>query len=382
MLIIKALANKQKHLTFRKVLILFCAFCVVPVLVFAQKKDHQDQVKNNPSKYNRYFDGIGPKVFLTPPPKTEKQIITDRYILKRKEHPQVESLLLKINFDKDLKRFEIIIPVELANSLIINNEEQKLIAGIHYYKKKDNKTQLSRWQNNLAILYITLEKYEQASALLIDASENQEQFGSIEDQFAILNNFTQLELNAANIIKALSLYDKLLLRAKKSKNNNYQALSYIEIAKLQAPLGNFSEAHNLIIKKTMPLLQRSKNYSTIVKALNYLGSFKELQKQETEAKWIYLQAVDVAKNNNDEDGLAISFFNLAQIKHKAGDDALAIADYKSAKEIAVKNNMDNLLIAINDGMGDAYLKLNDFKAATLVLNEYQILKLNLLKRYL
>lgn len=379
-LIINTLRNKQTAKTFRRVLLLICAIFALPVLVFAQTKENRFEVKNNPKKYDLHFEGIGPKVYIIPPPKTEKEVITDRYALKKKEHSQVESLLLKLSFNKQLKKFETVVPGDLTDSLKNKNEEQQLIAGIDYYTKEGNKAQLALWQNNLAVLYITSEKYEQACALLVEASENQEQFGTIEDQFTVLNNLTQLELTAENSIKALSLYDKLLARAKNTKDTNYQTLSYIAIAKLEAQLGNFTEAHNSIIKKSMPLLQKTKNYLRIVTALNYLASFKELQKQETEAKWIYLQAVDVAKNNKDENGLAISFFNLAQLKSRIGEANLAIADYKSAKEIAVKNQMDSLLIVINDGMGDAYLKLNDFKAATLLLNEYQLSKLNLLNQ--
>lgn len=379
-LIINTLRNNHTAIIFRSVLLLVCSICALPTLVFAQTKVNRFEIKNNPKKYDSHFEGIGPKVYIIPPPKTEKEVITDRYALKKKEHSQVESLLLKLSFTKQLKKFKTFLPAGLTDSLKNKDEEQQLIAGIDYYKKEDNKAQLALWQNNLAVLYITSEKYDEACALLIEASENQEELGTLENRFTVLNNLTQLELTAENSIKALSFYDKLLARAKNSKDINYQTLSYIAIAKLEAQLGNFTDAHNSIIKRSMPLLQRTKNYPRIVTALNYLASFKELQKQETEARWIYLQAVDVAKSNKDEDGLAISFFNLAQLKNRIGEETLAIADYKLAKEIALKNKMDSLLIVINDGMGDAYLKLNDFKAATLLLNEYQLLKLNLLNQ--
>jgi hypothetical protein len=44
--------------------------------------------------------------------------------------------------------------------------------------------------------------------------------------------------------------------------------------------------------------------------------------------------------------------------------------------------MEDLLIEIQDGLGDAYLKLNDFKAAALALTEYHSLKSNLLDQHL
>ncbi|HLT42073.1 MAG TPA: hypothetical protein VKZ95_05160, partial [Sphingobacteriaceae bacterium] len=81
-------------------------------------------------------------------------------------------------------------------------------------------------------------------------------------------------------------------------------------------------------------------------------------------------------------GLAISFYNLAQLKNRIGDENLSIADFKASKDLAIKNEMEDLLVEIHDGLGDAYLKLNEYKAAALALNEYHSLKTNLLNQYL
>jgi hypothetical protein len=208
------------------------------------------------------------------------------------------------------------------------------------------------------------------------------QLGLIEDQFIISTNLAMLEAELGNNINAIALYDQLLEDAKKAKNINNQASSYLAMAKLEAKSGNFIAAHNLIIKKSIPLLHRIKNYSGVVIALNELAYFKEMQESDIEAKWLYLQAIDVATKNGNERGRAISFFNLAQLKNRIGDDSLAISDYLISKELAVKNNMDDLLVEIEDGLGDAYLKLNDYKAAALALIEYQSLKTSLLNQHL
>src|SRR5690606_39753753 len=90
---------------------------------------------------------------------------------------------------------------------------------------------------------------------------------------------------------------------------------------------------------------------------------KESEEKLIEAKWIYLQAIDVATIHKDERGLAVSLYNLAELKTMIGDASLAIADYKRARDLASRNKMNALLVEIEDGLGDAYLDSGDYKEA-------------------
>jgi len=358
-------------------LLFFVYGSFIPTLTTAQALHPSD----DPHKYKSNFDGIGPSVYILPPPKTEEELVTEQYAIKKQNQHQIDSLLTNLNFKKELKKIHTS-PSFLKDSLRSANEEAQLIALLDHYKNEINESYYADWQNNLAIFYLLAGETNKASVLLLESLKTKERLGSIEDQLLVLNNLALLEIKAGNNIQALSLYDQLLEQAKKTRNINNQAKVYVAIAKLEARSGNFSTAHNLIIKNCMPLLQKSKNYSGIVIALNDLASFKEMQEKDTEAKWIYLQAVDVARTHNDEKGLAISFYNLAQLKNRIGDENLSIADFKASKDLAIKNEMEDLLVEIHDGLGDAYLKLNEYKAAALALNEYQSLKTNLLNQYL
>lgn len=359
----------------------FFTWCVISSLALAQESDFQS-IKN-PTKYNESFEGIGPKVYILPPPKTEEEILTEKYAIKKQNQHQLDSLLVNLNLRKELRRINNLSPGSSSrDSLATEEEEARLIATINYYKNEGNENYISDWQNNLAIFYFISGEYEKAATLFLESLKIKKQLGLTEDQFIISTNLALLEVELGNNINAIALYDQLLEDAKKTKNINNQAASYLAMAKLEAKSGNFIAAHNLIIKKSIPLLHRLKNYSGVVIALNELAYFKEMQESNIEAKWLYLQAIDVATKNENERGLAISFFNLAQLKNRIGDDSLAISDYLISKELAVKNNMDDLLVEIEDGLGDAYLKLNDYKAAALALIEYQSLKTSLLNQHL
>jgi hypothetical protein len=362
-------------------LLIFTCWTFIPISTVAQ--ENKLLSADNPHKYNSDFEGIGPSVYILPPPKTEEELLIEQYAIKKQNQHQIDSLLNNLNFKRELKRINTLpLSSSLRDSLKDASEEVHLISVLNHYKNEMNESYYADWQNNLAIFYLLAGETNKANALLLESLKIKEKLGSIEDQLLVLNNLALLEANAGNNIKALSLYDQLLEQAKKAMNINNQAKSYLAIAKLEAQSGNFSSAHNLIIKKSMPLLQKSKNYSGIVIALNDLASFKEMQEKDTEAKWIYLQAVDVARMHNDEKGLAISFYNLAQLKSRIGDDNLSISDFIASKDLAIKHEMEDLLVEIQDGLGDAYLKLNDYKAAALALNEYQSLKTNLLNQHL
>lgn len=333
---------------------------------------------SNPSKYDANFNGTGPKVYILPPPKTEVELLTERYENKKQNNAQIDSLLERLTFLKEIK--EIPNRFTIQNSSKIN-EEEVFIEGIEYLKQQGNQNAMADWQNNLAVYYIKKERWEDAHPLLVSSLAIKNLVGAYNDEQIILHNLALLEIKNNNTLAAFALYDRFLSDAIKTKNVEQQIMAYLSLAKLEAKVGDFVLAHNLIIKKSMPLLQKRKDYINIVLALNDLASFKEMQERNTEAKWIYLQAIDVASKQQDEVGLALSYYNVARLKHKIGDENLAISDYNEAKKIAIKHKMKYLLIAINDKLGDAYLKLNDLETATALLNEYQNLKSSLIKQY-
>lgn len=351
------------------------SFLVLCTPLFAQtNSDYLD-----PSKYNSDFKGIGPSVYILPPPKTEKQLLTERYETKKQNNTRIDSLLEKLTFLQEIKTIPTVFAIEHS---LAKSEEEMLIEAVDYFTKKEDQGSLADWQNNLAVYYIKNERFKEAHSLLLSSLAKQLLIGTEANKQIVLQNLAMLEIKNDDMIATFALFDQFLSDALKTKNVHQQIIAYLSLARLEAKVGEFTRAHNLIIKKGIPLLQKRKDYRRIVLALNDLALIKEIQEENTEAKWIYLQAIDVASKNEDETGLAISYFNLAKIKHKIGDEKLAISDYKEAKRLATENNMKYLLIAINDKLGDAYLKLNDLKTATALLNEYHVLKTSLLNQYL
>lgn len=292
---------------------------------------------NHPIKYNKEFSGIGPEVYILPPPKTKEEILQDQYSTKRTEQITLIQLIDKLELSDRLKR--------------INNEN--LPAGT---------------------LKLLNGDFDEARDLFLSSLNTYKLNGDIDNQQIVLQNLAILEEQSGNISRSLEYYDELLDFAKKTKNIQREGLLNLSIALLQAKLGNYSTAHNLILKRSFPLLQKTKYFPDVVNALNTLAAIKESEEKFTEAKWIYLQAIDVATIYKDEKGLAQSLFNVAKLKTRIGDSILAIPDYKLAKDLAIKYSMHALLVEIEDSLGNIYLDSGNYTEAALALSSYNTLK--------
>ena len=243
-------------------ILLFTWFAIMPLEVIAQEKVSKLHPTDDPHKYKDDFEGIGPSVYIIPPPKTDEELLIEKYASKKENQHQIDSLLVNLNLKKELKRIKTY-PIFsfFKDSLKNEDEEDHLIAVANYYKSERNENYYADWQNNLAVFYLLSGESDKANTLLLESLKIKERLGAVEDQLLVLSNLALLEAQVGNNIKALSLYDQLLEQAKKTKNIDNQAKSYLAMAKLKAHQGDYVEAHNLVIKKSMPLLQRIKNYS-------------------------------------------------------------------------------------------------------------------------
>lgn len=333
----------------------------------------QTNVKN-PIKYSKDFSGIGPQVYILPPPKTQEEILQDQYSAKRTEQTTLIQLIDRLELSDKLRRIDIEnLPIGLADSIHIGKEAQIKYA-IKYYEQTDEYDSVLAWKNNLGTFKLLDGKLDEARNLFIESLNIYKLHNDLINQQAVLQNLAILEEQSGNFSTSLGYYDELLELAKKSKDIQREGLLNLSVALLQAKLGNYSAAHNLIIKKSFPLLQRAKQFPDVVNALNTLAAIKESEEKYTEAKWIYLQAIDVATIYKDEMGLAQSLFNVARLKTHIGDSILAIPDYKLARDLAIKYSMNTLLVEIEDSLGDVYLNSGNYTEAALALSSYNTLK--------
>lgn len=360
----------------------FWISCLTLLLFLLVNFGSKAQTKfNQPSKYNEQFSGIGPKVYILPPPKTKIEIIQGQYSNKKQEQSELLALINRIQLFEKLRKIDNgEIPVNIAKDTSIVSREKQVSATINYYKQANRLDSVRAWKNHLAIINLLKGNHDSARDLFLAVLKEYELANNKLNNTAVLNNLAILENDDGRFQASLKYYDRLIGIAKAEKDILAEGLYTLSVANIEAHLGNYRAAHNIVLTRSFPLLQKSKSYPNIVNALNTLALIKENEKKFVEAKWIYLQAADVANMHKDERGLAESLFMIAELKNKIGDGTLAIEDYKRAKELASKHGMDALLIEIEDGIGDAYLNLGKYNEAALALNSYNILKVEFINK--
>lgn len=355
--------------------------CGLLLFLFSGFESHGQTKLNQPSKYNEQFSGIGPKVYILPPPKTKIEIIQEQYSDKKKEQSELLSLIDRLQLFEKLKRIDNgKLPGNITKDTSIVSREEQVSAVIVYYKQANKLDSVWSWQNHLGIIKLLKGEHQAARDLFAAVLKEYQYLGNESKSIAILNNLAILENNAQKYEASLRYYDELIQLAKTNRDILAEGLYTLSVANIEAQMGNYRAAHNLVLTRSFPLLQKTRSYPNIVTALNTLALIKENEEKYVEAKWIYLQAVDVATLHNDERGLAQSLFRIAELKNKIGDGALAIEDYKHAKELASKHGMDALLVEIEDGIGDAYLNMGKYNEAALALNSYNILKVEFINK--
>lgn len=356
-------------------------YCLILLLSLSAFESKGQTKFSQPSNYNEQFSGIGPKVYILPPPKTKIEIIQGQYSAKKKEQSELLSLIERQQLFERLKKVDNgELPFKITKDTSVVSREEQVTAAINYYNQINNLDSVWAWQNRLGIIKLLKGDHDSARELFLEVTIEYELLGDNRKNVAILNNLAILENDAGNLTNSLRYYDKLIAIAKANKDILAEGLYTLAIANIEAKLGNYQAAHNVVLTRSFPLLQKSKSYPDIVDALNTLALIKENEEKFVEAKWIYLQAADVATMHKDEKGLAESLFKIAELKNKIGDGALAIDDYKHAKELAIKHQMEALLIEIEDGIGDAYLNTGKYTEAALALNSYNILKVEFINK--
>src|SRR5690554_4522815 len=103
----------HKQMNFKIVALPFFFFwCIISSLaLFAQNHESNSESIETPIKHNTSFEGIGPKVYLLPPPKTESEILVERYVIKKQNQHQLDSILNKLNLKRELKRVQTLSPI-------------------------------------------------------------------------------------------------------------------------------------------------------------------------------------------------------------------------------------------------------------------------------
>ncbi|MFD2743461.1 MULTISPECIES: tetratricopeptide repeat protein [Sphingobacterium] len=338
------------------------------ILCGAQAQSAKPATDSNP-KYNPTFDGIGPKVYFLPPPRTESEILIDEYAEKRtfqdsiERAMQFEDLLTEFRFTS--KRYLV---QQYYATLPSTTEEWN--KAINQETSLGNTALAAALMNEYAWLSLNQHYVPQTVGLLIGAVELNHT-GMLESDFSDLQrNLADVYLYNHNYREAASLQERLLAKLDRRSSIVDQAHAYTKIALVQAYLKDYKLAENSIIRKAIPLYNRAKDRQSKVLAWQLLAAIYQMHDKHTEAQWFLIQARDLAASSNFRRELGKIEYMLASSKLAQKNYKVALAEFARAEKLAIEEQDPLLQLAIHDKKGEAHIALSQFKEAKEELTQY------------
>ena len=334
------------------------------------------------TKYDSTFSGIGPEVYFLPPPKTEAELLDDRYAEKEVDSALVEEYVKRMQY---YHRLEMTGNGDVAVKYVPIRESQassiegKLLLAADYNIARNNLNALADIHNRLAMEYVALGTVDYAVEFFEKAIQAKRNVNNMADWETITQNLAVAYEYLGQLDKAYELRQQLYERAVKNRNNRDQANTLLELALIKAKKGGWSEAERDIIRKAVPLFRRIRDEAGRASAYSTLAAIYTLQHKYPEAQWFLVQAKTIVDREGIREQLPEIIFHLAETKKFAGNPSVAIEEYKMASDLARKDHRIGMQLAIQDALGNLYHEAGDYDGAALALNQYDMLKNMLFK---
>lgn len=329
------------------------------------------------AKYDSTFSGIGPEVYHLPPPKTEEELLDDRYAEKEIDSALVDEYVSRMKYYHRLimtGNGNVVAKYMSVNEAQASSVEGKLLIAADQDHGAVNTGLLADIDNRLAMEYVAVGAVDLAVEFFEKAMRAKQAASNIADWEAIAHNLAVVYEYLGQLDKAHDLRQQLYDRAVKTHDNSHQARALMELALLKAKQGLSQEAERDIIRKVVPLFRRGKDEAGRALAYRTLAAIYTLQHKYPEAQWFLVQAKTIVDRDGITEQLPDIMFNLAETKKHSGNPRVAIEEYKVANDLARKDHLMGMQLAIQDALGNLYHQAGDYDGAALALNRYDTLK--------
>lgn len=334
------------------------------------------------SKYDSTFSGIGPEVYFLPPPKSEEELLDDRFAEKEVDSTVVDEYVDRMNYYHRLKMTgdravtAKYLPIDETQAASV---EGNLLIEIDRFVSLGSTNLVGDLQNRLAMEYLAVGAYEYAVEFFEKAMQAKQEANQASDLDDIGHNLAVTYEFLGELAKAYTLRQELYSKALKARNSDQQGYAMMELAIIKAKQGSAYEAERDIIQKVVPLFRRNRNDAGRIAAYNTLATIYFLQEKYPEAQWFLLQAKTIADKEGIVDQMPEIIFGLAEAKKQSGNPRVAIEEYKMADDLARRDHLLGMQLAIQDALGDLYHRAGNYNEAAIALQKYDVLKNMLFK---
>lgn len=320
-------------------------------------------------KYDTSFNAIGPHVYVLPAPRTKEEEIRDNYVEIAKFQDSISQGLryqrLLAAWKSTSNHVELL---QLLTPLPKNTSDWNTL--ISNYSEQQNPSIVYGLLNEYAKMRILNKETMQATGLLESALQQAMDQKNNPDIGIIQSNLSSLLLYNKDYIGAGAHEEAYYKLALQNKSIAEQANSLVKIALIQAYDKDFRSAENNIIRKAIPLYNKSKEYEGKTNAWITLAEIYQLQNKHTEAQWFLIQARDLAKNKNFTNNLAEIEYMLGLSKYIQRNLVISKNELNTAFELAQKENNKYLQLAIVEKIGLISIEQNKINDAEKQLKDY------------
>ena len=346
--------------------------------VHAQAKKPQEGDSGIVKKYDKTFNGIGPRVDVVYPEKSKKEKLEDSYNLKVSFQDSISKAL---DFQQLIDGFRTTRNIASIQPLLATMPLSKSdwLGLIERETNEENYTVAYALLQAYAVQALRGKDIPEALHFLNEALVQAQKTKESQDLATIQYNLSNIYLYLKDIENAGHFQESSYNMAVQYKNGVEQALSLVKIALIQALDKDFVSAESTIIRKAIPLLNKAKAYDEKVDAWIALAKIYQWQHKHTEAQWFLIQARDLAVKHNITNDLAVIEYMLAFSKQVQKNYAVAEQEFIRADKLAQSERNKLLQLAIIDRLGQVYLERNDISKAEQALRSYEALRQELFK---
>ena len=179
------------------------------------------------------------------------------------------------------------------------------------------------------------------------------------DSYNVLGNAWQTK---GNFDKALDFYNKAYTLAQKIKYVKALPGLLGNIALVYLNQGNYAVA----LQKFYASLKAAEavNDKLVIRSsFNNIGTIHFYQGKMEEAEIAYQKTLVISRNLADTTGMITAYNNMGEVNLEQNDPSKALVNLTVAYELASKKNLPDMLVAVNNTLGDSYYKLDSLQKA-------------------
>ncbi len=325
------------------------------------------------SKFDTTFSGTGPEVYFLPKPKSKAESLTDQYRVIETEDGLVKR---KIMLQQIINNFGSTSDEQYIQTIVLQNNLQ----SANWENISNTEVQKGNTSVAIGLLNIFAKEYLQqnleieAEAILEKAIKISENYANKDDQQIILKNLFTIYLYNNSLVKANAIEENFYKEAQKNKSLQEQASSLVKLAEIDAFQKEFKLAESTIIRKAIPLLNRSKDYNGKVLAWIKLAEIYASNQQYTEAQWFLIQAQELANQKQLNEHRATIEYMLGEAKYYQKNVRVAQIELGRALKLAQESQNMYIELLTTKRLGEISLQQNRIADAERFLKSYWTLR--------